>query len=45
MTYSVFILLRHWALQVLLLLIAAAVTVHLLGLKTIPKNTGKSEMG
>ena len=45
MTYSVFILLRHWALRVLLLLIAAAVTVHLLGLKTIPKNTGKSEMG
>jgi len=45
MTYSVFILLRHWALQVLLLLIAAAVTVHLLGPKTIPENTGKSEMG
>jgi hypothetical protein len=45
MTYSVFILLRHWALQVLLLLIAAAVTVHLLSLKTMPKKTRKPEMG
>ncbi len=45
MTYSAFILLRHWALRVLLLLIAAAVTVHLLALKTVPKNTRKSEMG
>jgi len=45
MTYSVFILLHHWALQALLLLIAAAVTVHLLRLKTIPKGAKEAEAG
>ena len=45
MTYSVFILLRHWALQVLLILIAAAVTVHPLSLETMPRKTRKPEMG
>ena len=45
MTYSVFILLRHWALRVLLLLIAGVVTVYLLSLKTMPKKTQKPEMG
>ena len=45
MTYSVFILLRHWALQVLLILIAAAVTVNPLSLETMPKKTRKPEMG
>ena len=44
MTYSVFFLLRHWALQVLLLLIAAIVTIYLLSLKTIPKKTGRPEI-
>jgi uncharacterized membrane protein YbaN (DUF454 family) len=45
MTYSVFILLRHWALQVLLLLIASAVTLYLLSLKTMPGKTRKPEKG
>jgi len=45
MTYSVLILLHHWALQVLLILIAAAVTVHPLSLETMPKKTRKPEMG
>jgi uncharacterized membrane protein YbaN (DUF454 family) len=43
MTYSVFVLLRHWALQALLLLIAAAVTVHLLSLKTAAKEMKEPE--
>jgi len=43
MTYSAFILLRHWALRVLLLLIAAAVTVHLLSLKTPAKEMKEPE--
>jgi uncharacterized membrane protein YbaN (DUF454 family) len=45
MTYSAFILLRHWALQVLLLLIASAVTLYLLSLKTMPGKTRKPEKG
>ena len=45
MTYSVFFLLRHWVPQVLLLLIAAIVTVYLLSLKTMPQKAGKGEMG
>jgi uncharacterized membrane protein YbaN (DUF454 family) len=45
MTYSVFILRRHWALQVLLLLIASAVTLYLLSLKTMPGKTRKPEKG
>jgi uncharacterized protein len=36
MTYSVFGLINHWALQGLLLLIAAVVTAYLLRLKTMP---------
>jgi uncharacterized membrane protein YbaN (DUF454 family) len=43
MTYSVLILLHHWALQVLLILIAAAVTVHLLSLKTAAKEMKEPE--
>jgi len=39
MTYSVFFLLRHWIPQVLLLLIAAVVTVYLLSLRTFPGRT------
>jgi len=45
MTYSVFFLLRHWIPQVLLLLIAAVVTVYLLSLKTMPGKTEKPEKG
>jgi uncharacterized membrane protein YbaN (DUF454 family) len=44
MTYSVFFLLRHWALQLLLLLIAAIVTIYLLSLKTMPQKARKGEM-
>jgi len=39
MTYSVLFLLRHWIPQVLLLLIAAVVTVYLLSLRTFPGKT------
>jgi hypothetical protein len=45
MTYSVFFLLRHWIPQVLLLLIAAVVTIYLLSLKTMPQKARKGEMG
>lgn len=45
MTYSVFFLLRHWIPQVLLLLIAAVVTVYLLSLKTMPGKTEKPQKG
>jgi len=45
MTYSVFFLLRHWLPQVLLLLIAAVVTIYLLSLKTMPQKARKGEMG
>jgi len=45
MTYSVFFLLRHWVPQILLLLIAAIVTIYLLSLKTMPQKAGKGEMG
>jgi uncharacterized protein len=43
MTYSVFGLINHWALQVLLLLIAAVVTAYLLRLKTMPTKQGRPE--
>jgi len=45
MTYSVFFLLRHWIPQVLLLLIAAVVTIYLLSLKTMPQKARKGKMG
>jgi uncharacterized protein len=45
MTHSTFILLQHWALQGLLLLIAAVVTLYLLSLKTMPKKPGKPGIG
>jgi uncharacterized protein len=45
MAYSVFGLINHWALQVLLLLIAAVVTAYLLRLKTMPTKQRGSENG
>jgi hypothetical protein len=45
MSYSVFALVVNKVLQVLLLLIAAAVTVYLLSLKTMPGKIRKSEKG
>ena len=45
MTYSVFVLIHHWSLRIILLLIVAPVTVHLLRLKTIPKGTKEAEAG
>ena len=45
MTYSVFALVTHLFLRILLLLIAAVVTIYLLSLKTIPKGARKPEAG
>jgi hypothetical protein len=45
MTYSAFGLINHWALQVLLLLIAAVVTAYLLRLKTMRTKQRGSENG
>jgi hypothetical protein len=45
MTYSIFSLLHHWVPQVLLLLIAAVVTIYLWSLKTVPQKARKEEMG
>jgi uncharacterized membrane protein YbaN (DUF454 family) len=43
MTYSVFALVTNLFLRIILLLIAAVVTVYLLSLKTIPKEARKLE--
>ncbi len=45
MTYSVFFLVTHEVLQVLLLLIAAIVMIYLLRLRTMPRKTEKMEKG
>jgi len=45
MTYSVFALVTNLFLRIILLLIAAVVTVYLLSLKTIPKGARKAEVG
>ena len=45
MTYSVFALMNNLALRILLLLVAVGVTVHLLRLKTMPKEKKKTGVG
>jgi uncharacterized membrane protein YbaN (DUF454 family) len=43
MTYSVFGLITHWAVRVILLLIATAVTLYLLRLKTLSRKMERPE--